>query len=131
MSLPRAAHLSTAPVPGSCVFSSPQHGAEIQFRGVVREMEKGRKLRGIHYSAYAPMAERLLRDMLHTVSTAHPHALLFVHHVTGFVPAGKASLLIAAATPHSAEAFELVHEILRWIKRELPVWKEFVYEEDV
>ena len=130
MSDPWAAHLSATPVPGSWVFGSSEHGAEIQFRGVVREMENGRKLRGIYYSAYEPMAENLLREMLITLSATHPHSLTFVHHVIGFVPAGQASLLIAAATPHSTEAFSVVQEILGRIKRELPIWKEFVYDDE-
>jgi molybdopterin synthase catalytic subunit len=119
--------LSDQPVPDRHVFHSPTHGAEIQFRGVVRGWEEGRRLEGIRYSAYAPMATAKLRALATEAASTHPEALVFIHHVVGFVPAGEASVLLAIAMPHSAEAFALCAEMLRRLKTEVPIWKELCW----
>lgn len=120
--------LSEQPVPDRHLFHSPAHGAEIQFRGVVREWEEGKKIGGIRYSAYGAMAEAKLRAIADETAAAHPAALIFVQHVVGFVPAGRASVLVAVAMPHSAKAFSLCEEILRRLKTEVPIWKEPCWE---
>ncbi|MFN0127572.1 MAG: molybdenum cofactor biosynthesis protein MoaE [Verrucomicrobiales bacterium] len=113
-------------IPQSFSFGSPRHGAEICFRGVVRGEEKGQPIAGIRYSAYLPMAQATLRSLAEDTAAAHPDALIHVHHVIGEVAAGEASLLLAVATPHSAEAMELLEHLLRRLKEEVPIWKEFL-----
>lgn len=112
------------PVLGSLVFGSERHGAELAFRGVVRGHEAGQPIRAIRYSAYLPMARATLQAIAISEAAAHPDALVHIHHRIGEVPAGEASLLLAVATPHSAEAVELVQILLRRLKSEIPIWKE-------
>jgi molybdopterin synthase catalytic subunit len=116
--------LSDRAVPEAHVFGSPAHGAEVQFRGVVREREGGRKLAGIRYTAYEAMAEAKLREIAAAAAASRPDALVFIHHVLGYVAAGAPSVLIAVAMPHSAEALALCAEVLRRLKSEVPIWKE-------
>ena len=116
--------LSDQPVPDRHVFHSPAHGAEIQFRGVVRGFEEGRAIEGIRYTAYEPMARAILHGIALELASTHPEALIFIHHVIGFVPTGAASVLVAVAMPHSAKAFALCQELLRRLKSEVPIWKE-------
>jgi len=112
------------PVAATHTFGSPRHGAELCFRGVVRGTEAGRPIRGIRYTAYLPMAQATLRAMADEVAAEHPEALVHIHHTVGEVGAGQASVLIAVATPHSAEAFAVSLELLRRLKAEAPIWKE-------
>ena len=72
------------------------------------------------------MAERKLREIADEAARAHDEALIFIHHVVGFVPAGQASVLIAVAMPRSDAAFDLCRELLRRLKTEVPIWKEAV-----
>jgi molybdopterin synthase catalytic subunit len=118
--------LSSDAVPDQVAIDSPAHGAAVQFRGVVRETENGRPITGLNYSAYLPMAEKKLWEIARAAATGHPEARIFIHHVVGFVAAGKPSLLIAVTARHSAEAFELCTELLRRVKTEVPIWKEAV-----
>jgi molybdopterin synthase catalytic subunit len=115
--------LTGEPVPASHRFGSPAHGAEVQFRGVVRAWENGRKLAGIRYTAYEPMAAAKLREIA-AAAADDPAALVFIHHVVGFVSAGEASVLIAVAMPHSAQALALCASVLHRLKSEVPIWKE-------
>lgn len=113
-------------IPPSFTFASPRHGAEICFRGVVRAEEKGQPIAGIRYSAYLPMAQATLRSLAEDTAATHPDALIHIHHVIGDVAAGEASLLLAVATPHSAEAMALLKRLLQRLKAEVPIWKEFL-----
>ncbi len=107
--------------------SSTQHGADLRFHGVVRDLEDGRPLAGIGYSHYEAMALKELHRIGEAMGHEHPGHLAEVHHVVGYVPAGEASILIRVRTKHSAEAFELCREYLRRIKETVPIWKRPVF----
>lgn len=106
----------------------PANGADLRFLGVVRETENGRRIAGIDYSSYGPMAERELTAICRALREERPAHRVLIHHRTGFVPVGVASLLIRVRTPHSAEAFDLAREYLKRIKATVPVWKTIRYE---
>lgn len=112
------------PVADTHEFRSPRHGAELCFRGVVRGHEAGAPIRAIRYTAYVPMARATLQELAECLAAAHPNALIHIHHTLGDVVAGEASLLLAVATPHSAESLALVQALLRRLKAEVPIWKE-------
>lgn len=109
---------------------SSRHGADLRFHGVVRDLEEGRPIRGIDYSAYRPMADRELEAIVHEMLAGQEEHRVAIHHRTGFVAAGEASLLIRVQTAHSAAAFEICREYLRRIKATVPVWKRPVFVED-
>ena len=115
--------LGPEPIPEIPPAASGSWGAQICFMGRVRDTEEGRPLRGITYSAYGPMAllemERLAAN-LQSEFGAHP---LRLHHRTGFVANGEASLLIVVGGRHSAETFALCAEYVRRLKVSVPVWK--------
>lgn len=107
---------------------SARHGADLRFHGVVRDLEEGKKIRGIEYSHYEGMAEKELEKIGRDMADEVPGHIAFVHHRIGFVPVGEASILIRIQTAHSAAAFELSREYLRRIKETVPIWKKPVYE---
>jgi len=111
----------------SALPASTEHGADLRFRGVVRDREDGRLIRGIDYSHYPGMAERELEKIGAEMRAEFPGHLAFVHHRTGFVAAGEPSILIRVQTPHSAEAYEISREYLRRIKTTVPIWKRPVF----
>ena len=123
-----AARVSTrvdsSPLATSHSFHSPHHGAELCFTGVVRGLEQGSPIHGICYTAYLPMAQARLRALAEETAADHPQALIYIHHTLGEVAAGQASILLAVATPHSAEAFAVSQTLLRRLKLEVPIWKK-------
>lgn len=120
---PVTTRIDDDPVADHHVFGSPRHGAELCFRGVVRGTEAGQPIRAIRYTAYLPMARATLQALADDLAAAHPNALIHIHHTLGEVAAGQASLLLAVATPHSAESLQLLEHLLRRLKAEVPIWK--------
>ena len=112
------------PVSESLVFGSARHGAELAFRGVVRGQEAGRPIRALRYSAYLPTARATLQAIAESEAATRPDAIVHIHHRIGDVPAGETSLLLAVATPHSADGLALLESLLRRLKSEVPIWKE-------
>jgi len=120
--------ISEVPVNLNAVSFENRMGADLQFLGIVRADEHGRKLKGIHYSAYQTMAERRLAEIAaEGIRLYGPHPLT-IHHVVGFVATGDASVVIRLSLPHSAEAFEATRWYLAQLKTEVPIWKEPIYE---
>jgi molybdopterin synthase catalytic subunit len=95
----------------------------VEFLGVVRGEEGGEPIEGIEYSAYLPMAEEELARIAAAGQERFGGHAVRIHHVTGFVRAGEASLLVRVSARHSAEAFEACGWYVGEIKRRLPVWK--------
>ena len=128
MSQPVAASfvLSSDPIPSEVGAFLAGEGAEVQFLGVVRGEEKGEAIRGIDYSAYLPMATRMLQDLVDQgTSEKGPHRV-FIQHRLGFVAVEEPSIIIRVQTKHSAEAFDLCYWYLREIKTRVPIWKKIV-----
>lgn len=121
--------LSEDPIePAASVFE-PDEGAEVQFLGVVRGSEDGKAISGIDYSAYLPMAEKMLRELIERGERDHGPHRVFIQHRLGFVAAEQPSIIIQVRTKHSAEAFDLCRWYLKEIKTCVPIWKRAVFME--
>jgi molybdopterin synthase catalytic subunit len=119
--------LSEEPIePAASVFE-PDEGAEVQFLGVVRGSEDGKAISGIDYSAYLPMAEKMLRELVERGGREHGPHRVFIQHRLGFVAAEQPSIIIKVLTKHSAEAFDLCRWYLKEIKTCVPIWKRAVF----
>lgn len=118
--------LSHSPIPMQTPGFEPGLGAEARFLGVVREMEGAVRIAGIEYSAYLPMAEKLLADIVARARAEHEAHEVFIQHRLGMVHAGEPSILIRVRSKHSALAFELCAEYLRLVKTQVPIWKKAV-----
>jgi molybdopterin synthase catalytic subunit len=103
------------------------NGATIAFLGQVREVNDGRAVSGIEYSAYGDMAERELaaiaRECVEKFGTSH----LVVEHRLGTLGLGETSIAIVVAHPHRAAAYDASRFVIEEVKRRLPVWKREGY----
>lgn len=107
--------------------ASPTRGAVLLFLGTVRNHHGGRPVELLTYSAYRSMAEeRLLRIVREIEAEGDDLALAIVHRL-GEVPAGEASVAIAAASSHRAAAYEASRRALERLKKEVPIWKRELY----
>jgi len=103
-----------------------EEGAETQFLGVVRGTEGGASISGIDYTAYAPMAEQMLRDLVARAQAEHGPHWVHLQHRLGFVAAGLPSIIIRVRTRHSALSFEVCRWYLHEVKTAVPIWKRIV-----
>ena len=104
-------------------FSSREIGASLEFSGIVRELENGKKIPGLFYEAHEPMARSQLEKIFHELAAKHPcEEILFIHRLD-FVPVGEASLFIRITSRHRQASLALMAELIDRLKADVPVWK--------
>ncbi len=119
--------LDQSAIDAADIAYSPEHGAVLQFLGVVRELEDGRPLCGINYSCYDKMAWQLLDQTIKKAQTEFGEHGLDFHHRLGFVSVAEPSVIVRVSTSHSQCAIDLLQHYLRAVKTTLPIWKEPVF----
>jgi molybdopterin synthase catalytic subunit len=107
--------------------SRPANGALLLFLGVVREVNDGRGVTGIEYSAYEAMAERELAAIAAEAADRFGTPDVAIEHRLGELALEEASVGIAVAHPHRAGAYETSRWIIEELKRRVPIWKRERY----
>ena len=106
---------------------SADDGAALLFWGVVRNRNEGRAVSHLEYHAYAQMAERTLQRIGEEAIARFGVGDVRVVHRVGRLEVGEASVAIAVASPHRAEAYEASRYVIEELKRRVPVWKREGY----
>lgn len=101
--------------------ATPADGAVVTFHGVVRDHDHGVAVSALEYQAH-PDAERLLHEVCARVSSRTGLRIATAHRV-GLLALGDLALAAVVASPHRAEAFATIAELVDEIKREVPIWK--------
>lgn len=109
--------------------ADPGAGAVLLFLGTTREQTGGRAVDHLEYEAYPEMAERRMTDIIAEIRQRWPsvRGVALVHRV-GRLAIGEASIGIAIATPHRADAFAACRYAIDRAKEHLPIWKKEVWE---
>jgi molybdopterin synthase catalytic subunit len=108
--------------------SGPGDGAVTTFLGLVRDHNRGRRVTHLVYEAYEPLAIKALDRILGEAAEHWPSARLAIHHRIGRLEIGEASVAIAAASAHRAEAFAACRYAIERIKQIVPIWKHEYFE---
>ena len=103
-------------------------GAVTSFLGLVRDHNQGRRVTHLIYEAYEPLAVRALDRIVTEASERWPSVVLAIHHRTGRLEIGEASVAIAAGSPHRADAFCACRYAIERIKQIVPIWKHEFFE---
>lgn len=103
------------------------NGASVLFVGTVRDVNDGRAVIGIEYSAYEAMARRELAAIVREAADRFGTTDLVVEHRLGELTLGDASVAIAAAHPRRTPAFDAARFIIEQLKRRVPIWKREHY----
>jgi molybdopterin synthase catalytic subunit len=101
----------------------PGVGAIVDFWGVVRETEDGRKIDGIDYEAHGAMAEHQMKLIADAAEEKFQLRGVWLHHRIGFVPAGEASLFLRVNASRRTAAFEASKWIVDELKKKVTIWK--------
>ena len=110
------------------VVEGPGSGADTTFVGLVRDHNQGRNVLFLDYEAYAPLAEKALAIIVAEAEGQWAGARMAIHHRTGKLAIGEASVVIAVATPHRADAFAACRYAIERIKQIVPIWKHEHFE---
>jgi len=118
------------PIDGGGLLSEASRttsGAAILFIGTVRDLNDGRRVSGIDYSAYEPMADLELKAIAGEASRRFETDSIVVEHRIGHLEIGETSVGIAVAHPHREAAYEASRFIIEQIKLRVPIWKREEY----
>ena len=117
-------HLTRHPIDANELLSQvqgPERGGTCVFFGTVRNDDD---VTAIEYTAYEQMAFDEIERILGETQTRWPDARVMLQHRLGVIPAGEASIAIAAAAPHRDEAFTACRYVIEEVKKRLPIWKK-------
>jgi molybdopterin synthase catalytic subunit len=107
---------------------SPADGACCLFVGVVRDHNAGRTVLFLEYEAYEEMALREMERLEVEARSRWPVSEVRVVHRLGRLEIGEASVAVAVASPHRAEAFEACRFVIDTLKATVPIWKKEHFE---
>lgn len=103
------------------------NGAVVVFLGTVREVNDGRDVTGIEYTAYRSMAARVLSTIVEEAAALADSNDVAVEHRLGELEVGECSVAVAVAHPHRARAFEAARYVVEELKQRVPIWKREHY----
>src|SRR5215213_5634336 len=108
---------------------SDADGAVCVFLGVARKYSRGREVIHLEYEAYPEMAERKLAEIGDELRVKFGVERVAIHHRTGVLAIGEASVVIAVASPHRKEAFAACQYAIDRIKQTVPIWKKEIWSD--
>jgi len=103
-------------------------GAVATFLGLVRDRNLGRNVRHLEYEAYEPLALKSFERIADEIAERWPGVRLALHHRTGRLEIGEASVAIAAASAHRGDAFAACRYTIERVKQIAPIWKRECFE---
>ena len=121
---------------------NPTCGALVVFEGTVRNRHQGQRVARMHYTAYRPLAERVLGELEEHVKRHFGVAECRIVHRVGDMGIGEGSVMIVVRAEHREvlggqaegheahhreEAFTAAKYAIDTLKVQVPVWKNDIY----
>jgi molybdopterin synthase catalytic subunit/molybdopterin converting factor small subunit len=107
---------------------SSHAGAIATFVGTTRVESRGRTVVHLEYEAYEGMAEQAMSEIAEGLNEKYDVCEIAIHHRTGRVEIGEASVVIAVSAPHRQDALAACKEAIDTLKERVPLWKKEFYE---
>ncbi len=108
-------------------FNNKNSGAIVIFEGVVRQFNKGLKVKKINYEAFEEMArkeiEKIINEEIIQIENIEEMHSIFVHHRIGELTVGDTSVIVGVSSEHRNEAFNMCTHIMDKLKQRVPIWK--------
>lgn len=106
--------------------TGPDCGGVVTFTGAVRDASRGHAIRHLEYEAYPGMAEREMEAIAEEAAGRWPGTRVAIAHRSGHLEVGDLAVVVVAAAPHRAEAFEAARFAIDTLKERVPIWKKEV-----
>jgi len=105
-----------------------QAGAIATFIGTTRLQSRGRTVLHLDYEAYEEMAEQVMAQIAAELKGRYDLCEIAIHHRTGRLEIGEASVVIAVSAPHRHDALAACKDAIDTLKEQVPLWKKEFYE---
>lgn len=110
--------------------SDPGFGGIAMFVGRIRDLNHGRRVVGISYDLYRPLALARFAAIAEQAQREFgPSLKLHIAHAMGRLAVGDIAVVIAAGTPHRDEAFRACRAAIEAVKHSTPIWKQEHFED--
>ncbi|HVJ39194.1 MAG TPA: molybdenum cofactor biosynthesis protein MoaE [Stenotrophomonas sp.] len=106
-----------------------QAGAYASFEGWVRDHHGGRSVTGLHYEAYAALAQAEGEKVLAEARARFDIIDLRCAHRTGDLAIGDLAVWVGVTAAHRDAAFAACRHVIDEIKTRVPIWKHERYAE--
>jgi MoaE-MoaD fusion protein len=106
---------------------SEHAGAIATFIGTTRLQSRGRTVLHLDYEAYEEMAEPVMAHIAADLKDRYDLCEIAIHHRTGRVEIGEASVVIAVSAPHRQDALAACKDAIDTLKEQVPLWKKEFY----
>ena len=124
----RRVRVSVAPIDAGMLVhevSGPSTGAIALFLGTVRDHSPGKQgITHLEYEAYEGHVEAKIDEILDEAAARWPIDRVVVEHRIGRVELAEASVAVAVACAHRAEAFAAARYLIDELKARAPIWKK-------
>lgn len=107
--------------------ATPADGALCLFVGIVRGENGGRRVLRLEYEAYEEMALASMEQLAAEARERWPVTAVRIVHRLGLIDIGEASVAVAVASPHRAQAFDACRYVIDTLKKVVPIWKKEFY----
>ena len=107
----------------------PSVGAIVTFDGLVRNVNDGKEVQRLEYSAYAVLAEREGARIVQAAIDRYGLMDAACVHRTGELVIGESAVRVWAAAAHRGEAFAACRYIIDTLKQTVPIWKKEFFED--
>lgn len=102
---------------------APEAGALAVFAGTVRNHNDGRSVKRLTYTAFEPLAEKVLATIETETGERFDIVGCRIAHRLGRLEVGETSVLVVVRAVHRAEAFDAARYAIEAIKHRAPIWK--------
>lgn len=103
----------------------PESGATVLFLGTVRDHSEGKEdVTHLEYEVYGEEVEPKIREIVDEAFGKWPVQSMVVEHRSGRVDLGEASVAVAVASAHRADAFDAAEYVIDQLKKRAPIWKK-------
>lgn len=103
----------------------PDSGATVLFLGTVRDHSEGKEgVTHLDYEVYPEQVEAKIGEIVEEAARRWPILAAVVEHRRGRVDLGEASVAVAVATAHRADAFAAGRYLIDELKQRAPIWKK-------
>ena len=94
-------------------------GAIATFVGTTRVESRGRTVQHLDYEAYEGMAENVMAELAASLRQRYDLCEVAIHHRTGRVEIGEASVVIAVSAPHRQDALAACKAAIDTLKEQV------------
>lgn len=126
--------LTTTPINASKISEDiiqDNTGALVTFRGIVRNINNGKKVLKITYEAYDQLVLSEAKKINHSALETYDIQHIKTFHRTGELQVGDTAIWVGVTAMHRKDAFLACESLMNQYKHTLPIWKKETYVDGV